>query len=226
MPKDDDIIPPRPSLPFEDEKIDRRVLLSILILCCLIELVLQLSDFGLLNSERLRRLFYEYGGFWPGLLKGWLPNYQLQPYLMFFTYSFLHSGLLHLVINMLTLWSLGQAVVFRVGTRGFLLIYVASTFGGAAGFALLNADPLPMVGASGALFGLAGALLAWMYVDRFTRGQGLLPVLQAVLLLIALNLALWWGMSGQLAWETHLSGFIMGWLAATLVDPRPAPPED
>ena len=121
---------------------------------------------------------------------------------------------------MMTLWSLGQAVVRRVGGVGFTVIYSMSLLGGAVFFALLAPD-LRMVGASGALFGLAGAILSWMYVDRFNFNQGLLPVAQAVVLLVLLNLILFWAMEGQLAWQTHLGGFIAGWVAALLVDPRP-----
>ncbi|MDC1399675.1 rhomboid family intramembrane serine protease [Yoonia sp.] len=77
-----------------------------------------------------------------------------------------------------------------------------------------------MVGASGALFGLIGGLLAWTYVDRFTYNEGLWPIARAVLILVALNLVLWWAMDGQLAWQTHLGGFIAGWVVALLIDPR------
>jgi membrane associated rhomboid family serine protease len=140
---------------------------------------------------------------------------------MFFTYAFLHGGLLHLAVNMLSLWSLGIPVLQRVKLHGFLLIYALSILGGALVFGFTGPYTVPMVGASGALFGLAGALLSWAYVDRFTFRQGLLPVAQAIMLLIVLNLVLWWAMDGQLAWQTHLGGFIAGWIAALLVDPRP-----
>jgi membrane associated rhomboid family serine protease len=76
------------------------------------------------------------------------------------------------------------------------------------------------VGASGALFGLAGGLLAWAYVDLYTFEERLWPVARAALLLAGLNLILWWAMDGQLAWETHLGGFIAGWVTALLIDPR------
>ena len=209
-------------LPDSGPSINRWLLFSIIVVCCLIEMVLQLADFQLIEPFRLRNLAYEYGAFWPGLARDWVPNYPQQPYLMFVTYGFLHSGFLHLLVNMLTLWSLGQAVLYRVGSMGFVFIYSACLLGGALGFAMLAPELRPMVGASGALFGLAGALLAWMYVDRYTYNQGLLPVAQTVGLLILLNLVLWWAMRGQLAWETHLGGFVTGWLAATLADPRPA----
>ena len=209
---------PAPSIPFY-----RRwswALIVVIVLCGLVEGVLQLADAQIFGSPRLRSIAYEYGGFWVGLLQSWTPNYPSQPYLMFLTYGFLHGGLMHLVVNMITLWSLGQAVIDRVGTRGFVLLYAASLLGGAAGFALLASTLAPMVGASGALFGLAGGLLAWGYVDRFTLQEALWPVARAAGLLLTLNIVMWWALDGQLAWETHLGGFITGWIAAMIIDPR------
>lgn len=195
-------------------------LVALVAVCAGIEATLLASDAGL-GPPRLRRMAYDNGGFWPGLIRaGWTPNYPGQPWLMFLTYGFLHGGPTHLVVNMLTLWTLGTAVLQRVGLTGFLLLYAASILGGGLGFGLLAATLQPMVGASGALFGLAGGLLAWAYIDRFSSRTGLWPVLRAVLFLVFLNVALWWAMSGQLAWETHLGGFVTGWLAAMLIDPR------
>lgn len=201
---------------------DRSLVLALIVICIVIEIVLQLGDWGLLPIPRLRALAYDYGGFWPGLLNGWDPNYPAQPYTMFLSYAFLHGGIAHLGVNMITLWSLGGPVLDRVGNRGFVLLYLVALLGGAGGYAVLVDAPRPMVGASGALFGLAGGLLAWTYVDRYTYQKGLLPVAQAVMLLILLNLVLWWAMQGQLAWETHLGGFVSGWIMAMLIDPRPS----
>lgn len=189
-------------------------------LCCLAELVLQLGDAGLFGVPRFRSMAYEFGGFWPGLLGAWRPNYPFQPTLMFATYAFLHAGLVHLALNMLTLWSLARPVIARVGQTKMVVIYTLSVLGGAAGYAILAGGFRPMVGASGALFGLAGAILAWEYVDRFILNEGLWPVGRAALLLIGLNIALYYAMGGVLAWQTHLGGFIAGWIAALLVDPR------
>jgi membrane associated rhomboid family serine protease len=204
----------------------RWALIALIALCVAVEGVLQLAALSGTGGPRLRSLAYEYGGFWVGLLQSWTPNYPSQPYLMFLTYGFLHAGLLHLAVNMVTLWSLGLAVLDRVGTRGFILLYVASLLGGAAGFALLASTLAPMVGASGALFGLAGGLLAWGYVDRFTLRQALWPVARAAGLLLLMNVVMWWALNGQLAWETHLGGFLSGWVAALLIDPRPRAAED
>ena len=196
------------------------VLHALIMVCVGFELVLSAGDLGLVGNARLRMTVYEYGGFWPGLLHSWTPNYGAQPWAMFFTYAFLHSGPLHLVVNMITLWILGQAVLRRVGAMGFALLYVAAILGGALCFGLLTETNQPMVGASGGLFGLAGGLLSWNYVDRFFARDNLWPVAQAVGGLIALNLLSWWLMDGLLAWETHLGGFVIGWVAANLIDPR------
>jgi membrane associated rhomboid family serine protease len=189
--------------------------------CTAVEAVLFLSDLGLFGDTRLRQTAYTWGGFWPGLLQGWQPNFPGQPVAMFLTYGFLHGGPVHLIVNMLTLWSLGTAVEARVGARGLALLYGASLVGGAVGFGLISETFRPMVGASGALFGLAGGLLAWNYVDRFTLRAGLWPVARVVLFLVAMNVAMWWALDGQLAWETHLGGFVLGWIVALLIDPQP-----
>ena len=188
--------------------------------CVAIELVLQAGDLGVFDVPRFRAVVYEYGGFWAGLLGDWRANYTFQPWIMFLTYGFLHAGLLHLGLNMLTLISLDQAITSRVGGLNFLVIYGLSILGGGIGFAVLSDSFRPMVGASGALFGLAGAILAWDYVDRFSLEERLWPVARAVLLLAALNVALYYAMDRLLAWEAHLGGFVTGWIVALLIDPR------
>jgi len=199
---------------------------ALILVCAVIELGLTLSDYGILLPAHLRQVTYEYGAFWPGLLTTWEPNYRFQSSLMFVTYSFLHSGPLHLGVNMVTLYSLGRAVGQRTGLWGFVAVYSISLLGGAASYGWLAKAFVPMVGASGALFGLAGAVLAWEYVDRFTLRERLWPVARAVLILAGLNVLLWYAMAGQLAWQTHLGGFVAGWIAALLVDPRPRADDD
>ena len=197
------------------------VTLTVLTLCVAVEGTLWLADLGLLEAPRLRDIAYSWGGFWPGLLRDWQPNYAIQPVAMFFTYGFLHGGPIHLVVNMLTLLSLGAAVAARTGAFGYAVIYGVSILGGAVGFALLSSGLRPMVGASGALFGLAGALLFWEGRTLRIEGLPLAPVARMVAFLVGLNLVLWWAMSGQLAWQTHLGGFLAGGIAAWLVGERP-----
>lgn len=196
------------------------LLALLIVLCASIEVVLAGADLDLWGSARLRQSAYEWGGFWPGLLSGWQPNYTSQPYTMFLSYAFLHGGPVHLVVNMITLWSLGSAVIDRVGMARFAALYLGTALGGAGAYGLLADTVRPMVGASGALFGLAGALLAWAYIDRFTARVGLWPVARVGAFLIAINLAMYWALDGQLAWQTHLGGFLAGWILAVLIDPR------
>ena len=198
----------------------RWIIYGLIIVCVGIEITLQLGDLRLIGPARFRQLAYEYGGFWAGLLDNWPANYPLQPWTMFLTYGFLHTSLWHLGVNMLTLWSLGRPVLDRVGVWGFSAVYAMSILGGAAGYALLSDNYRPMVGASGALFGLAGAFLAWEYVDRFTLRERLWPVARAVLFLALLNVVLYYAMDRLLAWEAHLGGFVAGWIMALLIDPR------
>lgn len=185
-------------------------ILAVLLACTAVELALQGADLGFWGSPRWRALAYQNGGFWIGLLGDWQPNYATQPLAMFATYGFLHAGAAHLAVNMITLVSLGTAVAARAGQRGFLALYGLSVLGGAAGFALLSQAVQPMVGASGALFGLAGALVAWDWRDRRDGGETLWPVLRALALLGLLNLVMYWALGGSLAWETHLGGFLAG----------------
>ncbi len=198
------------------------LIVALIALCTVVEAALTTSDWSLIRTPRLRLTVYEFAGFWPGLLGDWRPNYSAQPYTMFLTYGFLHGGPIHLLVNMFTLWSLGRAVVDMVGQRGFAVIYTVSLFGGAVGYAILAEGPNPMVGASGALFGLAGALLGWSYLARVSLRASLRPVLQVMAMLVAINIAMWWALSGQLAWQTHLGGFLAGFVIVMFAYPSAA----
>ncbi len=198
------------------------VLVFILLACTLCELVLQGSDHALWGSPRWRALAYQYGGFWQGLLGNWQPNYGAQPTTMVVTYGFLHGGFLHLLVNMITLVSLGRLVIESVGQWRFAALYALSLLGGALGFALLSDAVQPMVGASGALFGLAGVLTSWEYSARRLAREGMGPVLRVIGLLVMLNIVMYWAMGGNLAWETHLGGFLAGWAGGWWVRKRAA----
>lgn len=182
--------------------------------CVLVELVLQAADLGLVGSPFWRSLAYQYGAFWPGLLFGWAPNYPTQPAAMFVTYAFLHSGLGHLAGNMLALLVLGRIASEYVGRTQFALIYATSVLGGAAAFGVMASGPQPMVGASGAVFGLAGAWQYWDFANSRHAGGRLWRLSRGVGILVLLNLVLWFLFEGALAWQTHLGGYLTGWIAA------------
>jgi membrane associated rhomboid family serine protease len=191
----------------------------ILALCAVPEALFAGAELGLWAGLRLRIVAIDFFAFWAGLLGSWQPNYALQPWLMFLTYGFLHGGPVHFLVNMATLLSLGDPIARAIGQVRFLGLYLAFQVAGAIGFALWPEVGAPMVGASGALFGLAGLLLAWDFQDRRAHGHTIAPVARSLGMLFLLNLLLWWAMDGQLAWQTHLGGFVAGWLAARWVQP-------
>ena len=186
----------------------------VLVLCSGVELILIAADWGLIGNTPWRSLAYQNGAFWAGLLYNWRPNYEGQSVLMFVTYAFLHSGFWHLAGNMLTLVFLGDIVVRRIGQGGFGFVYLISTLGGGTAFGLITTSTSPMVGASGALFGLAGAWQYWEWSDLRDQGLSGWPVWRTVFALVVLNVILWFVNGGYLAWETHLGGFLAGWIAA------------
>jgi rhomboid protease GluP len=168
--------------------------LALIVLCVGIELALQAADHGLIGSTYWRRMAYDNGAFWAGLLRGWRPNFAAQPATMFLTHAVLHAGLSHLAGNMLV-----------------LLMLISAVSGGGA-FGLLTQSPAQMVGTSGILFGLAGTWVAWERHGRRADRLPLWPLAVMLAGLAALNAAFYITSAGQLAWEAHVGGFVAGWI--------------
>ncbi|SDI95386.1 rhomboid family protein [Salimicrobium halophilum] len=128
------------------------------------------------------------------------------------TSMFLHIGVLHIAMNMLALFYLGTAVEQIYGTWRFTIIYfLAGILGSAASFYFNDSVA---AGASGAIFGLFGALLyfAWRYPSLFFRTMG-----WNLILLVAFNIA--FGiMVPQVDNSGHMGGLIGGFIASQLVD--------
>lgn len=198
------------------------LLLLFVVIPLLIEAVLSAADFGLIVSPLLRPFVYEYGAFWAGLLDNWRPNYPSQPWLMFVTYSFLHAGPGHLIGNMVAFVGLMQITSARLRWRSFMVVYLSSAIGGALAFAFIGPVVNPMVGASGALFGLAGAwrFQEWQRQPDKVRVRWL--VLRDTVLIAAMNLVMWVLQGGALAWEAHMGGYVTGIAAMALVEQKRA----
>ncbi|MCB1394942.1 MAG: rhomboid family intramembrane serine protease [Rhodobacter sp.] len=195
------------------------VLLWIVGICALLETaftLLSLPPFGL---DRLRNAAIMHGAFWPGLLHEWQPLFPGQRMTMFVSYAFLHGGFLHMLFNMLILLQLGRGAVARLGQAGFLLVYLLSAVGGAAFYGLLSTADAPMLGASGAVFGLFGTSVFWELQVRRAHGASFEPVLRLVLGLVVMNVVLFFLVGGMLAWQAHLGGFVTGFILAWLVTP-------
>ncbi|HUS54089.1 MAG TPA: rhomboid family intramembrane serine protease [Thermohalobaculum sp.] len=135
------------------------------------------------------------------------------------THAFLHGGWLHLALNGAAFLGLGHALVQAIGIERFLAIFAVTACAGALTFGLIANTNGPMVGASGAIFGMFAVLTAWQ--ERMLRLTGLsrASIWKRIGGLVAFNAALAFGLGGLLAWEAHLGGWIAGWLMAMVIRP-------
>jgi membrane associated rhomboid family serine protease len=91
------------------------------------------------------------------------------------TAGFLHSGILHLGFNMAALFVFGPPLEARLGRTRFAALYLASLLAGSLGALLVSPDRLT-VGASGAIFGLLGAIIVGQRASGI-RASGMIPLL-------------------------------------------------
>ena len=106
-----------------------------------------------------------------------VPGIGTHQYWRLLTAGFLHASLIHIGLNMMSLWFIGRVLEPGIGRRNFLAIYFASLFAGS--FGAMVFDPLqPVLGASTAIFGIFGALIVVANARGIPLWQsGLLPVL-------------------------------------------------
>lgn len=133
------------------------------------------------------------------------------------TTTFLHGSILHILFNMYALWLFGPVLERRFGSLSFGSLYLAAGVAGGVLYQLLGSDAWA-VGASGAIFGLFGALLAASYRQRHTRAGA--AVFGQLLVLLVINLALPLFV-GNIAWQAHLGGLFAGALIAGVWDRLP-----
>jgi membrane associated rhomboid family serine protease len=115
--------------------------------------------------------------------------------------AFLHYGPIHLILNMLGLWWLGGPLEQQLGTRRFAMLYAVAGLAGSAGALLLTPNSVT-VGASGAIFGIMGAMLI---LDYQATGSFAGPALT----LIAINVIFSLTMS-NISLGGHLGGLAGG----------------
>lgn len=126
------------------------------------------------------------------------------------TSMFIHAGWGHIIANMLTLYFFGSYLFRLVGEGRFLIIYFGGGILGSIFFALLSSSSLLAVGASGAIFALAGTLVMMR------------PKLKVFVFPIPVPLPLWVAVMGGflilsflpfVAWQAHLGGLVLGLIA-------------
>jgi membrane associated rhomboid family serine protease len=155
-------------------------------------------DYGLIGAgaNRLGQIipgFGVAGGEWYRLVTG----------------GFLHAGIIHIGMNMLVLWMIGNQLERALGHWRYLSLYVASLLGGS--FAVMLYEPnILTVGASGAIFGLFGAAVAYQ------RDRGISIMQSGLGGLILINLLITFAIPG-ISKAGHLGGLIAGALVGFVV---------
>ena len=129
------------------------------------------------------------------------------------TYSFVHSGILHIGFNLLILWQLGTMLEPAIGRVQFGVIYFVSVLTGALGALLLEPN-VGTVGASGGVFGLMAAAVVIM------RSRGIDPMQSGLPLWIGLNLLITFTIP-NISIGGHIGGLIGGALAALAIAELP-----
>jgi len=172
-------------------------LIALCVLVFIVQTVGDLLGFQVTNALRYAGL-YSY----PGALTG-----AFEPWRML-TSIFAHANIIHLALNMYTLWVFGMALEPVLGRLRFLALFLISGFAGSVGVLLLAPYNVPVVGASGAIFGLFGA---FFIIQRRLGGNA-----TQMLILLALNLGIGFLPGFNIAWQAHVGGLVGGFLVGLI----------
>jgi rhomboid protease GluP len=132
------------------------------------------------------------------------------------TYMFLHGGLMHIAFNMWCLWDLGALAESLYGRWTFGAIYLMTGIGGGLGSVAWNPSVLS-VGASGAIFGLAGALIASFYLGEFSLPSiAIRGTLRSLVVFVGFNV-LFGSMFPGIDNACHAGGLVTGLILGALI---------
>lgn len=133
-----------------------------------------------------------------------LTGFPFEPWRLL-TAALVHGSVWHLGLNMLALWMIGRSLEPMLGRARYLTLYLISTLGGSVAVAMLS--PLtPVIGASGAVFGLMGAL--------FVIGRHLGANVTGIVVILGINLVLGFLPGARISWQAHVGGLVIGALVA------------
>lgn len=129
------------------------------------------------------------------------PAVDAGEYYRLLTAPFLHASITHIAFNMLSLYVLGTQVERYLGGARYIALYVLSALGGSTASYLFLSDNTYGLGASGAVFGLLGALL--VIVRRLRLDMNGLLVMLGINLVIGFTVP-------HIDWRAHLGGLLVG----------------
>jgi membrane associated rhomboid family serine protease len=142
-----------------------------------------------------------------------IPSLMLARPWTIVTYMFVHGSLTHILFNMIALYFFGPRVEQRIGSERFFSLYMISGITGGL-LSFVFAPAAPIIGASGAIFGVMLAYARFWPRDRIYI-WGVLPIEARWLVIGYTVLSLWWGFGGGAsgtAHFAHLGGFVGGFL--------------
>lgn len=140
------------------------------------------------------------------------------------TSMFIHAGIFHVALNMYALWAIGPAVCSAFGAKKFLTIYMLSGVAGALTTMVWNPTQIS-VGASGALFGVCGALLTLLIRDRNKAATdnawlSISPWVFAAFILGSLTYGFF---NPAMDTGAHIGGFLAGFVLGFILRPKQVP---
>ena len=145
-----------------------------------------------------------------------------QNFVMFFSYSFLHGNFFHMIINVAIFFALGKQIEEQLGAINLILIFISTSIAGAVAYQILSSgNSVPMVGASGGVFGFFGFIKGKELIYRVRHNLTILPFLNLIfgLILLHIILVLLYPtiIPFQIGWQGHLGGFASGLLLASMI---------
>lgn len=138
----------------------------------------------------------------------WLPGFVDGAYWQVLTSGFTHVTIMHIAFNMLALWVIGPQLELALGRVRFLALYLLSLLAGSTVVLWASAEYQLTLGASGAIYGLFGALLI---VARKVGAD-----MRALWALIAVNVFITFAVP-NISWQGHLGGFVGGAAVAAVL---------
>jgi membrane associated rhomboid family serine protease len=175
-------------------------------------LIINLLVFLALMTPGISPYVFGLGALWP------LDHANFMPW-QFITYMFLHGGFAHIFFNLFALWMFGQSIENLWGTRRFVTYYFLTGIGAALIHILVTGANVPMVGASGAVYGILLAF-AMMFPNRPIFLIFLpIPIKAKYFVIIFGALELFSGVTSLqtgIAHFAHLGGMIVGFILIKL----------
>jgi membrane associated rhomboid family serine protease len=129
-------------------------------------------------------------------------------YYRLFTVALVHGGLMHLLVNMLALWNLGSVLEQAIGRGRYLALFMTTLFAASATSYAFGEVMVPAVGASGAIFGVFGGLLAYLLRRRHTAAGR--AAFQQLLFWLAINV--FFAFLPGIDWRAHAGGLVAGFV--------------